>query len=64
MTNIAHNVDDTYRICNPDQPLTADDERYVDLTKSRGMHHIAETITRNIRRSDEFSQVKLLFTGH
>lgn len=28
------------------------------------MHHIAKTITRNIRRSDEFSQVKLLFTGH
>lgn len=64
MTNIAHNVDNTYRVCNPDQPLTADDERYVDLTESRGMHHIAETITRNIRRSDEFSQVKLLFTGH
>ncbi|MEA3467210.1 MAG: hypothetical protein U9R57_03175 [Thermodesulfobacteriota bacterium] len=28
------------------------------------MNHIAKTITRNIRRSDEFSHVKVLFTGH
>jgi len=61
---IANNIDDAYRICDPDLPLKADDMRYVDLTKSRGLKHIAKTITRNIRRSDEHSQVKILFTGH
>ncbi|MEA3467209.1 MAG: hypothetical protein U9R57_03170 [Thermodesulfobacteriota bacterium] len=29
---LAETIDDTYRVCNPDQPLTADDKRYVDLT--------------------------------
>lgn len=61
---IANNIDDTYRICDPDLPLKADDKRYVDLTESRGMKHIAKTITRNIRRSDEHSHVNILFTGH
>lgn len=61
---IANNIDDAYRVCNPDLPLKADDTRYVDLTQSRGLKHIAKTITRNISRSDEHSQVKILFTGH
>jgi hypothetical protein len=64
MSTPAVNIDQTYRSCNPDQPLTALDDRYVDLTSSRGMKHIAKTITRSIRRSDEHSLVKLLFTGH
>jgi len=61
---IAVNIDETYRVCDPDLPLKADDERYVDLTESRGMKHLAKTITRNINRSAEHSQVKMLFTGH
>lgn len=61
---IAKNIDEAYRVCDPDLPLKAEDERYVDLTESRGMKHIAKTVTRNIRRSDEHSQVKVLFTGH
>ena len=63
-TEIAKDIDETYRACDPDLPLKADDERYVDLAESRGMKHLAKTITRNIKRSAEFSQVKMLFTGH
>ena len=32
----ANNIDDTYRFCDPEQPLNADDDRYIDLSKSRG----------------------------
>ncbi len=64
INEIANNIDDTYRACNPDIPLKANDARYVDLTESRGTKHIAKTITRNILRSDENAQVKILFTGH
>ena len=61
---IATNIDEAYRVCNPDLPLKADDMRYVDLTESRGGKHFAKSITRNISRSDEYAQVKILFTGH
>ena len=31
-------VDDAYKACNPEQPLTEmDDPRYVDLTEVRGI---------------------------
>ena len=61
---IATNIDETYRVCNPDLPLKANDLRYVDLTESRGGKHFATSITRNISRSDEHAQVKILFAGH
>ena len=63
-TKIAQNIDEAYRVCDPDLPLKADDDRYIDLTESRGLKHIAKTITRNINRSADYSQVKILFTGH
>ena len=60
----ANNIDDTYRFCDPEQPLNADDDRYIDLSKSRGTPQIAKTITRNISRTNEHSHLQLLFTGH
>ncbi|CAA6804817.1 MAG: Unknown protein [uncultured Thiotrichaceae bacterium] len=62
--NKASNIDDTYRNCDPEQPLTADDERYVDLAESRGTPQIARSITRNISRSNNDTYLQLLFTGH
>jgi GTPase SAR1 family protein len=62
-TEIAKDIDETYRTCDPDLPLEADDERYVDLAESRGMKRLAKTIARSIKRSAEHSQVKMLFTG-
>jgi len=61
---VANNIDETYRVCDPDLPLKVDDKRYVDLTKSRGTRHIAKTIAKNILRSDQRAHVKTLFTGH
>ncbi len=61
----AQNLDDAYRACNPDLPLSVEDERYVDLSTGRGeSEQIALNIARGIRRSDEHSRAKLLFTGH
>ncbi len=60
----ATNIDDTYRACDPDKPLAADDDRYVDLSASRGTPQIAKSITRNIKRTDANSHLQLLFTGH
>ncbi|MGH9798869.1 MAG: hypothetical protein ACRD82_00750 [Blastocatellia bacterium] len=57
-------LDQTYRVCNPDKPLRADEtDYYVDLTDVRGIRNIAESITRRIRRSED-EYLKLLFTGH
>lgn len=64
MTERARTIDETYRACNPDQPLQPDDDRYVDLTESRGTRQIAKSIARNIARSEHNAQIKLLFTGH
>jgi hypothetical protein len=64
MIERATDIDATYRICNPEQPLAAKDERYVDLTESRGTKQLARSVTRQIRRSEQDTQVKLLFTGH
>ncbi len=61
---IATTIDQVYRVCNPDQPLPPDDERYVDLTANRGVKQIAKTVTRRIKRSEEDARIKLLFTGH
>ncbi len=63
-STIANNIDEAYRVCDPDLPLEANDSRYVDLTESRGLKRIANTITRNINRSADNVQVKMLFTGH
>ena len=64
MTERAKNIDQVYRVCNPEHPLSAEDDRYVDLTESRGMKQLAQSVTRKIRRSEGDTQVKLLFTGH
>lgn len=60
----ATTIEQVYQVCNPDQPLPPDDERYVDLTENRGVRQIAATVTRRIKRSEENARVKLLFTGH
>ena len=65
MTTIkATTIDDTYRFCDPEQPLNAEDERYVDLSSSRGVPQIAKSITRNITRTNQHTHLQLLFTGH
>lgn len=45
MTQRAKTITEAYRACNPDKPLSAEDDRYVDLSESRGVQHIAELIT-------------------
>ena len=60
----AWEIADAYRACNPDRPLSAEDDRYVDLSESRGVQHIAELITWRVRNSEPTVQVKQLFTGH
>ena len=64
MTQRAKTIADAYRACNPDRPLSAEDDRYVDLSESRGVQHIAELITWRVRNSEPTVQVKQLFTGH
>ena len=64
MTPRAKTIAEAYRACNPDKPLPPDDDRYVDLTANRGVKQIAGTITRNIARSEQDAQLKILFTGH
>lgn len=64
MTPRATTIADAYRACNPDKPLQPDDDRYVDLSASRGMRHIAELITWKIQNSGTDAQNKRLFTGH
>ncbi len=64
MTPRAKTIAEAYQVCNPDQPLQPDDDRYVDLSASRGMRHIAELITWKIQNSGTDAQNKRLFTGH
>lgn len=64
MTTCATTIAEAYRACNPDKPLSAEDDRYVDLSDSRGVQHIAELITWRIQNSEPAVQVKQLFTGH
>jgi hypothetical protein len=64
MTLRATTIAEAYRACNPEKPLSAEDERYVDLSESRGVQHIAELITWRIQNSEPAVQVKQLFTGH
>ncbi len=62
---LATNVDQAYRVCNPEKPLAADDERYVNLAEVCGMKNFADTISRNIvltPAEDGFH--KQLVTGH
>ena len=64
MTLRAKTIAEAYQVCNPEQPLQPDDDRYVDLSASRGMRHIAELITWKIQNSGADAQNKRLFTGH
>ncbi|MCI5208343.1 MAG: hypothetical protein D3910_06015, partial [Candidatus Electrothrix sp. ATG2] len=64
MTQRAKTIAEAYRACNPEKPLSAEDDRYVDLSESRGVQHIAELITWRIQNSEPAVQVKQLFTGH
>jgi hypothetical protein len=64
MTIPATNLDDVYRACDPDHPLGAEDERYVDLSDVRGTKVIATTIARRIERSEQGQYYQQLFTGH
>lgn len=60
----ATNVIDAYKQCNPDQALTAEDNRYVDLSEVRGEHvKIINTIRRSIERSDN-KPCTYLISGH
>lgn len=60
----ATNLDDLYRACDPEKPLAADDkERYVDLSGVRGTRNLANSITRQITRSQSGYHQQLV-TGH
>ncbi|MFA6921853.1 MAG: ATP-binding protein [Gallionella sp.] len=62
---LATTLDEVYRACDPDQPLSAMDERYVDLSKVRGdTETIAKKITRNINRCKSTQFHQQLLTGH
>lgn len=61
---LANNLDDVYRVCDPDEPLNATDDRYVDLSEVRGTKIIAKTIARRISRSAEGQYHQQLLTGH
>lgn len=62
--NLATNLDEVYRACDPDKPLGALDERYVDLAEVRGTQVIATTIARRIARCNDGQFYQQLFTGH
>ncbi len=63
-TNVATNLDDLFRACDPEKPLTADDiQRYVDLSDARGTKNLASSITRKIMRSQPDYHQQLV-TGH
>ena len=62
--NRATNLDDVYRVCDPDRPLSADDDRYVDLSAVRGTKVIATTIARRIGRCTDGRYYQQLFSGH
>lgn len=64
MTIPASTLDDAYRACNPDHPLDADDNRYVDLSDVRGTRVISTAIARRIERSEAGHYYQQLFTGH
>lgn len=60
----AINLDDLYRACDPEKPLAADDkEHYVDLSGVRGTKNLANSITRQITRSQSGCHQQLV-TGH
>jgi hypothetical protein len=60
----ATNLDDLYRACDPEKPLAADDkEHYVDLSGVRGTKNLANSITRQITRSQSGCHQQLV-TGH
>lgn len=61
---LATNLDEVYRTCDPDKPLSALDERYVDLAEVRGTKVIATTIARRIERCNDGQFYQQLFTGH
>lgn len=61
---LANNLDEVYRACDPDKPLTADDERYVDLSEVRGTKVLATKIARRISRCDSNQFHQQLITGH
>lgn len=60
----ATNLDDAYRVCDPDEPLSATDPRYVDLSAARGTLNISSAIARKIRRCTGNSFHQQLLTGH
>jgi len=62
---LATNLDEVYRACDPEQPLAATDERYVDLSGVRGNNEtIAKKISRNISRCNSAQFHQQLLTGH
>lgn len=62
--SLATNLDDVYRACDPDKPLSANDQRYVDLSKTRGTKVISTIIARRIERCNDGQFYQQLFTGH
>lgn len=62
--SLANNLDQAYRACDPDKPLAADDERYVDLSEVRGTRVLATKIARRISRCDKSQFHQQLITGH
>ncbi len=62
--NRATNLDEAYRVCDPDRPSLATDERYVDLSSVRGAKVIAAAIAWRIRRCDGNPYYQELLAGH
>ncbi|MDI9336643.1 MAG: hypothetical protein QM520_06415 [Gammaproteobacteria bacterium] len=61
---LATNLGEVYRACNPDQPLSARDDRYVDLAQARGTKVITTTMARRIENCHTGEFLQQLFTGH
>lgn len=61
---VATNIDDAFRACNPDTPLPAGDPRYTELSRVRGEYtKIIDSINRSINRSND-SHSKFVISGH
>lgn len=61
---LATNLDQVYRACDPDMPLDATDDRYVDLSEVRGTQMLAKKFARRIGRCADNQFHQQLISGH
>lgn len=58
------NLDDAYNACNPNEPLSIDDQRYLDLADVRSPYSVNVLAKRIVRAQKEKRFHKQLFSGH